>query len=155
MNIIVLAIGRMRNPALAALCEDYAVRIRRYGHSLSIEEVREESGGKQAARILRKEAERLKSRLPEGAYSVALDRAGEACDSPGLACRLNNLAEQAVKRVVFLVGGHLGLDPALVSSCDWTLSLSPMTFPHELARLVLLEQIYRANTILRGEHYHK
>jgi len=155
VNILVLAVGRMRDSALAALCEDYAVRIRRYGHSLSIEEVREEPGGKPAARILGKEAERLRSRLPGDAYSVALDRAGEACDSPGLACRLNNLAEQGVKRVVFLVGGHLGLDPALVSNCDWTLSLSPMTFPHELARLVLLEQIYRANTILRGEPYHK
>lgn len=155
MDIVILAVGRIRNTALAGLCEDYAGRIRRYGHRLSFEEVKEEPGGRQAARILDKEAERLRARLPEDACWVAIDLSGEACDSPGMARWLNKLAEQAVKKVVFIIGGHLGLESALVSSCDWSLSLSPLTFPHELARLILLEQLYRANTILRGEPYHK
>ncbi|MBN2289778.1 MAG: 23S rRNA (pseudouridine(1915)-N(3))-methyltransferase RlmH [Candidatus Glassbacteria bacterium] len=155
MKILILAVGRVRDPALAGLCEDYAARVRRYGHRLTVEEVREEPGSKQTAEVLTGEAGRLRSRLAADTYTVALDPAGEACDSPGLARRLNSLAERAVKKVAFLVGGHLGLDPALVSGCDWALSLSPMTFPHELARLILLEQLYRANTILRGEPYHK
>jgi len=155
VNILVLAVGRMRDSALAGLCEDYAVKIRRYGHQLSMEEVKEEPGHRPAAQILSKEAARLKARLPSDAYSVALDRAGEACDSPALASRLENLTAKAVKKVAFIVGGHLGLDPALLSSCDWALSLSPMTFTHEMARMLLLEQLYRANAIQRGEPYHK
>jgi len=155
LNMLVLAVGRMREEALALLCEDYLGRIHRYGHRVSVEEVKEESGKREPSLILKKEAERLRSRLPQGAFKIALDREGEFCDSPGLARRLEELMLQGRDRVVFLVGGHLGLQKDLISSCDWVLSLSRMTFTHEMARLILLEQLYRANTILRGEPYHK
>ncbi|MFC1537591.1 23S rRNA (pseudouridine(1915)-N(3))-methyltransferase RlmH [Gemmatimonadota bacterium] len=155
VKIVILTVGRIRDSALAGLCTEYAERIQRYGHSLNIEEVKEEPGSREKAYILKKEADRLRSRLGSNAYSVALDLSGRSCDSHGLARRFEDLSRQGVKKVVFIVGGHLGLDPDLVSSCDWVLSLSPMTFPHELARLILLEQLYRANTIIRGEPYHK
>ena len=155
MKILILAVGRLRDKAIAALCEEYAGRIRRYGLQLSLEEVKEEAGNQDPSLILRKEAERLRSRLPEGAYTVALDSGGDCCDSPTFARRLNQLMLQGRNKVVFLVGGHLGLEPGLVSSCDWVLSLSQMTFSHEMVRLIFLEQLYRANTILRGEPYHK
>jgi 23S rRNA (pseudouridine1915-N3)-methyltransferase len=155
VKIVILTVGRIRDSALAGLCAEYAERVRRYGHSLDIEEVKEEPGSRESAYILKKEGERLRSRLGSGAYSVALDLSGRACDSRGLARLFEKLSNQGVKKVVFIVGGHLGLDPELVASCDWVLSLSPMTFPHELARLILLEQLYRSNTIIRGEPYHK
>ena len=155
MKIVILTVGRIRDSALAVLCAEYAERIQRYGHSLDVEEVKEEPGKRDSSYVLRKEAERLKARLSSDAYCVALDLSGRSCDSQKLARRLEELSMQGVKKAVFIVGGHLGLDPDLVAGCDWVLSLSQMTFTHELARLILLEQLYRANTIIRGEPYHK
>jgi len=93
--------------------------------------------------------------LPEGAFTVALDLTGDELDSPALAAFLGRMQDQGLKELVFLVGGHLGLKPELVKSCRRVFSLSKLTFTHEMARLILLEQLYRANTILRGEPYHK
>lgn len=155
MNIKILAVGRIREKPLVALCEEYADRIRKYGHTLSIEEVKDEPGGGQPARILAREAERLRSRIPQGACSIAVDISGESCSSKALAEKIGALMMQGTKQVVFLIGGPLGLERELVASCRWVFSLSQLTFTHEMARLIMLEQLYRANTILRGEPYHK
>ncbi|OGG04563.1 MAG: hypothetical protein A3F83_11050 [Candidatus Glassbacteria bacterium RIFCSPLOWO2_12_FULL_58_11] len=155
MTIRILAIGKVREPALAELCGEYAERVSRYGHKMIIEEVREEPGGREPAHILEKEAERLRARLTEAAYTVALDREGDELDSQALAAFLGRIQDQGLKELAFLVGGHLGLKPELVKSCRRAISLSKLTFTHEMARLILLEQLYRANTILRGEPYHK
>jgi len=155
LTIRILAVGKVREPALVELCVEYAARINRYGHKLIIEEVREEPGGREPAVIIGKEAERLFSRLPEGAYTVALDLTGDELDSSALAAFLGRMQDEGLKELVFLVGGHLGLKPELVKSCRRGISLSKLTFTHEMARLTLLEQLYRANTILRGEPYHK
>jgi 23S rRNA (pseudouridine1915-N3)-methyltransferase len=155
LNLTLLTVGRLREPSLARLCEDYAARISRYGHDLRVEEIKEEPGGRESALIVQREAERLRARLPKGAYTVALDPAGEEIDSPGLAKRLDRLGLQGISRIAFLVGGPLGLEQSLAASCDWRLSLSRLTFTHEMARMILLEQLYRACTIQRGEPYHK
>ncbi len=155
MNITILTVGKIREKPVAALCEEYAGRIRKYGHTLSIEEVKEEPGDRPDDKILAKEAERLRSRIPQGAYSIAMDISGETCSSTAFAERIGDLLMQGANKVVFLIGGPLGLERKLIASCRRVFSLSELTFTHEMARLILLEQLYRANTILRGEPYHK
>jgi len=148
-------VGRIRDPHLAALCADYQGRIVRYGHRLELVEVKEEPGSRPADLVIGRESERLAAKITAGAWTVALDLGGEQYSSPQFASRLGSLADQGINRVCFVIGGALGLSAALAESCRWKLSLSRMTLTHEMARLVLLEQLYRANTILRGEPYHK
>jgi len=155
LNITILAVGKIREKSLAALCEEYAARIRKYGHSVSIVEIKDEPGSRKPDRILAGEAERLRSRIPQDAYSIALDGSGDTCSSTTFAEILGDLMMSGVNKVVFLIGGPPGLERKLVESCRWVFSLSQLTFTHEMARLILLEQLYRANTILRGEPYHK
>ncbi|RMH11437.1 MAG: 23S rRNA (pseudouridine(1915)-N(3))-methyltransferase RlmH, partial [Gemmatimonadetes bacterium] len=100
------------------------------------------------------EAERLLRRLPADADLVALTREGRAWDSRGLATYLEEGALHARDRA-FVIGGAFGLGEAVLARASWRWSLSALTFPHEVARLVLVEQLYRAGTILRGEPYHK
>ena len=155
LNITILAVGRIREKPITALCEEYAGRIRKYGHTLSIEEIKDEPGDRPSDKILAREANRLRSRIPQGAYPIAMDISGETCSSTAFAERIGDLMMQGTNKVVFLIGGPLGLERKLVASCRWVFSLSGLTFTHEMTRLILLEQLYRANTILRGEPYHK
>ncbi len=154
MQIHLLSVGRPRNTAFRDGAAEYLKRLKHYATIQSVA-VREEPGHRSPDEILRKEADRLERALPQDAYVVALDRSGDMCDSRQLAERLSQLGLLGRSRAVFLVGGPLGLSEELMARADWRLSLSPMTFPHELARLVLLEQLYRAFTIIRGEQYHK
>ena len=101
------------------------------------------------------EADRLLARLAGDARVVALTRTGGGMNSRELARYLERLAAEAVGNVAFVIGGAFGLSPRVRARADRTLALSPMTLPHEMARLVLAEQLYRAGTILRGEPYHK
>ncbi len=101
------------------------------------------------------EAERMLPRLPVGASVFALTREGKGMGSRALARALEEQAVRSSPGVAFLIGGAHGLSPSVLSRADRNLSLSDMTLPHEMARLVLAEQLYRAGTILRGEPYHK
>ena len=156
MEITLLTIGRCRTPYLQEGGTDYASRIGRYAR-LNHMEVKEERAaeGMSASEIVRREGERLLRAIPQNAFVVALDPAGQTCRSEDLAERISQLGLQGKSRIVIVIGGAFGLAPEVIRKSDWRLSLSPMTFPHELARLILLEQIYRAFTILRGERYHK
>ncbi len=156
MQISLLTIGRCRTPYLQEGGMDYARRIGRYA-TLNHIEAKEEraAGGMPAAEIVRREGERLLQAIPQNAFVVALDPAGPTCCSEDLAERISQLGLQGKSRIAFVIGGAFGLASEVIQRADWRLSLSPMTFPHELARLILLEQIYRAFTILRGERYHK
>ena len=150
----VMAVGKLRDSNVRALCEDYAQRASRYA-KLRIHEVPDKTRkGKTPERALREEADALLKALPSNARWVALSRAGERCDSRAFADRLNEW-RRGGRDLVFVIGGAYGLDETLRQRCEMTLSLSNMTFPHELTRLLLLEQIYRGNTILKGEPYHK
>ena len=150
----IVAVGRVRNAGLASACEEYTRRARR---TLKIE-IREvaEAGRRAgtAARTRQIEGERLESALPVGAYRIGCTRGGRALSSADFAAQVRAWRDGA-RDIAFVLGGAFGLDPALVERCDTTLSLSPMTLPHDLARLVLLEQLYRTCTIIRGEPYHK
>lgn len=153
MKVIVAAVGKPRDAALAAAIEHYESRAARYW-PLDVREVREEAArGATVAVILEKEAERLAARV-EGAAVVACDERGVTMSSARFAAFVQERRE-AARDVAFVIGGAYGLAEGLRSRAQTRLSLAPWTLPHELARLVLAEQLYRAGTIVRGEPYHK
>ncbi len=141
---------------LAGAIAEYERRAGRYW-TLDVGEVREEKSrkGLPVERVRAAESARLVERVPAGAELVALTRAGEPWSSTRLAGYLETLAVQGRAGAAFLIGGAYGLDPELLARAQHRLSLSPLTLPHELARLLLAEQLYRAGTIVRGEPYHK
>ena len=152
MKLIVAAVGRPRNAALAAAIEHYETRAAKYW-PLDVREVREEPARGASMSVRDKEAERLRARV-EGAVVVACDERGRAMTSPAFATFLQEARERA-RDLAFVIGGAYGLAPSFVESAQMRLALAPWTLPHELARLVLAEQLYRAGTIVRGEPYHK
>jgi 23S rRNA (pseudouridine1915-N3)-methyltransferase len=152
VRLTLLAVGRLR-PAFREAADDYLRRLRRFA-TVTEAEVREVGKASTAEEGRRKEAARLRERTPEGAHLVALDRRGRAHGSEELARRIGTW--QTLSRpVVVVVGGSDGLDPDLLDECHERWSLGPLTLPHELARVVAYEQLYRGFTILRGERYHK
>jgi len=151
----VLAVGRV-GPLLREAVGEYERRASRYWSFEAIE-TREEkaSQGLPADRIRAAEAERLLARVPPGFDIVALTRAGAPWDSTRLARYLEQLGVQSRAGAAFLIGGALGLGDEALQRATHQLRLSDLTLPHELARLTLTEQLYRAGTIVRGEPYHK
>ncbi len=149
-------VGKTRTPFLAEGIAHYSRLVARYVR-LEVKTVREAAIGPKAdpARVLAEEGERLLAACPPGAHLVALDPHGQALDSPALAAYIGRRRDEGVKDLVFVIGGPLGLAEAVRVRAQLVLSLSPLTLTHEMARLVLLEQLYRAETILHGEPYHK
>jgi 23S rRNA (pseudouridine1915-N3)-methyltransferase len=152
VRLTILAVGRLR-PHFRAACDDYLGRLARY---LDVDECEVKEAGRAGspAEARRVEAERLRARLPAGATVVALDRDGKAFTSEELASEVERW-RRAARPVACLLGGSTGLDPSLIRGAAVRWSLGPITLPHELARVVAAEQLYRACTILRGERYHK
>jgi 23S rRNA (pseudouridine1915-N3)-methyltransferase len=159
MKLIVAAVGKPRTAALAAAIEHYEARAAKYW-PLEVREVREEAaragggGGVASVGVVKtKEAERLMARV-EGATVVACDERGAAMTSSAFASFVQEARERA-RDLAFVIGGAFGLAESLLERAQTRLALAPWTLPHELARLVLAEQLYRAGTIIRGEPYHK
>jgi 23S rRNA (pseudouridine1915-N3)-methyltransferase len=153
MKLIVAAVGKPRNAELAAAIEHYESRAARYW-PLDIREVRDEAGrGASPEQVREREGERLSSRIA-GANVIACDERGIGMTSQKFASFLQEARERA-RDVAFVIGGAFGLADALRDGAQTRLALAPWTLPHELARLVLAEQLYRAGTIVRGEPYHK
>jgi len=154
MRLVVAAVGKPRDRHLAAAILEYETRATRYW-PLTVVEVREASTkGMSAAETRRREGERLVERLPEGALVLACDERGDRLPSAEFASLLTS-ARDAARDVAFVIGGAYGLDDVVRHAASRSLQLAPWTLPHELARLVLAEQLYRAGTIARGEPYHK
>ena len=155
MKVTVVVVGRVRGP-LASAVADYEARARRYWKL----EVIEVDAGARAAKaggedVRSAEEERIVARLPSGSEVLALTRSGEPMTSADLARRLGEGALHGSPGATFVVGGAFGLGEGILERAAHRISLSSLTFPHELARLVLAEQLYRAGTILRNEPYHK
>ncbi len=154
MAFHVLAVGRVRDAALRDACASYESRAGRY-FKLKVLEVPDSArAGKAPADARKAEGAAILKRIPAEAIAVGLTREGESEDSPGFADRMSRWQREA-RDVYFLIGGAGGLDDAVFNRCNGQLRLSEWTLPHELVRVVLLEQIYRAGTILKGEPYHK
>jgi 23S rRNA (pseudouridine1915-N3)-methyltransferase len=155
VKVTLIVVGRA-GPLVAEAVSEYERRAARYW-SLDVIEVKEERGRKGLSETQIRDAEsaRLLERVPAGAAVCALTRDGRQLRSDELARYLDDLAVQGKAGVAFLIGGALGISDEVISKADRTMSLSPMTLTHELARLLLAEQLYRAGTIVRGEPYHK
>lgn len=154
MRIVVLVVGAPGGPGLADATRAYEERAGRY-FDLEVVEVRPAGGSGSEAESREREGEALLERLPGELESFALNREGKGLTSEGLARHLSRLGTYGRPGAAFLVGGAAGLSSSVLEAADHRLSLSPMTLPHGLARLVLAEQIYRAGTIARGEPYHR
>ncbi|WP_324715993.1 23S rRNA (pseudouridine(1915)-N(3))-methyltransferase RlmH [Carboxydochorda subterranea] len=154
-GIWLVAAGRIKHPGLRDAVREYLRRTAGYGWQVRVVEVREGAGGRTDPRAVAEEESRrmLRSSLPPGALRVALDAGGRAFTSEAFAGWLGRLLDRVP--VVFFVGGAWGLGESLLQECDERLSLSPLTMAHDIARLVLVEQIYRAATLARGAPYHK
>jgi 23S rRNA (pseudouridine1915-N3)-methyltransferase len=154
MRLVVAVVGKAKNQALGEAIRDYEARAARYW-PLEVHEVKEErGGGSPEQRIREREGARLAEKIPGHARTVACEPGGKSLDSRQFAEMLQTAREQD-RDLAFLIGGAHGLAVELAERSQMRLSLAPWTLPHELARLVLTEQIYRAGTIVRGEPYHK
>jgi 23S rRNA (pseudouridine1915-N3)-methyltransferase len=154
MRIVVAVVGKPRDAALATAIRDYEARAARYW-PLEFKEIREESGRSLTPQQVReREGDRLVDALPDAAHVVACELGGRTLTSEEFAQWLQDRREQA-KDVAFVIGGAHGLGPATQRLASMRLALAPWTLPHEIARLVLAEQLYRAGTIVRREPYHK
>jgi 23S rRNA (pseudouridine1915-N3)-methyltransferase len=158
-HVRLLCAGRMKRGPLRGACDDYARMLTKYAR-VTVEEVDDEPAPDtlseaQVQEALAREGERLLKRIPPSDAAIALCIDGERMDSPGLAKRLDGFLTRGASRFTFVIGSSLGLGEAVLARADWKLSFSEMTFPHQLVRVLVLEQVFRAFSILAGAPYHK
>lgn len=159
MKITVIAVGKIKEKFYRDAVAEYGKRLGRYCR-LEIIQVEDEKTPDKAGEALeqmirRKEAERILKHIREDAYVITLEIQGKAYDSESFARELERLATQGVSHIQFIVGGSLGLHEEVCKKAGQAVSFSKMTFPHQLMRVILLEQIYRGYRIINGEPYHK
>lgn len=155
LSVRIIAVGKMRGSPFVAASEDYLARLRHY-FEIEIIEVRTALGkGKPEAQAMIDEGRELLKHTRAEAVLIALQSDGREYDSIAFAHMLQKNFESGARHIDFILGGAAGLSEEVLSHCRERFSLSRMTLAHELARVVLLEQLYRAGTILRGEKYHK
>ena len=158
-RVTVLCVGKLKERFYADAAAEYVKRLQRYC-KLDIFELPEyrlpeEPSPAEIQKALQTEGAAIRERLPRGGAVVALCIEGKPCSSEELSRRLTDFGVQGKTQITFLIGGSVGLDEELKRQADWRLSMSPMTFPHHMARIMLLEQIYRAYQIAGGAKYHK
>jgi 23S rRNA (pseudouridine1915-N3)-methyltransferase len=151
MRVHLLAVGRCKEAAIKSLVAEYGNRLR---PALSLVEV-EERKALPAAELKAREGQLLLEALPKGATLVALDEHGKSLSSQAFAEQVGRWRDSGVADLAFAIGGADGHDAALLSRADFKLSLSPLTWPHMLVRVMLAEQVYRAHSILAGHPYHR
>lgn len=154
MKLTVLAVGRLKERHWREAADEYLKRLRPYADVREVE-VPDRDVTADEPRALREEGSALLKALPESAHAIALDVGGRTLSSEAFAERLEALKTGGAGHIAFVLGGAAGLAPEVVARADERLSLGPMTLPHQLARVVLLEQVYRAFRISRGEPYHR
>lgn len=159
MQIDIIAVGKVKESYLRDAIAEYSKRLSRYC-KLDIIEVSDEKTPDHASegverQIKAKEGERIARHLRDNAYVIALAIDGKMLTSEGLANEINQLGLRGVSHIQLVIGGSIGLDDAILRRANYKLSFSKMTFPHQLMRVILLEQIYRAYKINAHEPYHK
>ena len=159
MSVLILAVGKLKEKPYRQMADEYLKRLSRFGkyEEKEIPDLPEPQNSSPALeeRIREKEGEALLRQIAPGDYVVAMAIDGRMTDSPGLARRMGELKARGAGRTVLVLGGSLGLGKNLLDRADEKWSMSPMTFPHQLARVMLLEQLYRGEKIQAGERYHK
>lgn len=159
MKVTVITVGKIKEKYLKDAIGEYSKRLSRYC-KLEIVEVADEKTPDHAGETLEnqirsKEGERIQKYMKEDAYTIALAIEGKMLSSEEFAEKIEHLGIQGNSHIQFLIGGSIGLDEQILAKADYQLSFSKMTFPHQLMRVILLEQIYRAYRIISNEPYHK
>ena len=159
MKIDIICVGKVKEAFFRDAVAEYAKRLTRYA-KLQILEAEDEPTPEGASRaleeqILQKEGRRILKYISPGAYVIALAIEGKQPDSVELSQKIKDLGVSGTGHIQFVIGGSLGLSPEVLAAADMKLSFSKMTFPHQLMRVILLEQIYRAYRIMNNEPYHK
>ena len=159
MKITLLTVGKIKEKFYTQAIQEYSKRLSRYCQ-LEITEVADEKTKEQASEneiqlVKEKEGERILKNIREDGYVIALAIEGKQLDSVELSEKMERLGVDGKSHIYFVIGGSLGLSDAVLRRADFKLSFSRMTFPHQLMRVILLEQIYRAYRIINHEPYHK
>ncbi len=159
MHITIICVGKIKEKYLTMAIDEYSKRLSRYC-KLDVIEVTDEKTEENASEsfndmVKRKEGERILKQLKEDSYVITLEITGKMLTSPELAAHISTLGVNGRGHITFIIGGSLGLSEAVSKRSDYKLSFSKMTFPHQLMRVILLEQIYRSFRINSNEPYHK
>lgn len=159
MKITLITVGKIKEKYLKDAIDEYSKRLSKYC-KLEIIEVADEKTLDNASDIVEdairsKEAERILKHIKDDAYVITLEINGKQLSSEELADKVDKLGVQGVSHIIFIIGGSIGLGKEVLQKSDFALSFSKMTFPHQLMRVVLLEQVYRSYRIINGEPYHK
>ncbi|KGX89263.1 23S rRNA (pseudouridine(1915)-N(3))-methyltransferase RlmH [Pontibacillus marinus] len=159
MKISIISVGKLKEKYLKQGIEEYIKRLGPYA-SVDIQEVPDEKAPEnlseaQMLEVKQKEGERILSKIGQDTYVITLEIEGKMITSEKLADQLDQLATYGRSKVAFVIGGSLGISEDVRKRSDFALSFSKLTFPHQLMRLMLLEQVYRAFRIMRNEPYHK
>jgi 23S rRNA (pseudouridine1915-N3)-methyltransferase len=156
MNIKIIAVGKIREKYLETGIAEFVKRIQPYS-SLQIIEIPSESiySDSNIEKILEVEAEKILKHVSEGSYFITMEIAGKQLSSEDFAEKINEVSLSGINQIVFAIGGAEGLSDKVKQRADFALSFSKMTFLHQFARLLLVEQIYRAFRIIKNEPYHK
>lgn len=159
LNIITVTVGRVKEDYFRAACEEYEKRLGGYcrfsSEIVEAEKLSNTPSDKEIENVLGKEGDNILKKIPQNAYVVALCIEGKEMDSVKLAAEMEKIPLQGYSTVVFIIGSSFGLCDRVKQRADLRLSMSKMTFPHNLARVMLLEQIYRGLSILGNRKYHK
>ncbi|WP_101841929.1 23S rRNA (pseudouridine(1915)-N(3))-methyltransferase RlmH [Halobacillus sp. Marseille-P3879] len=159
MKITIVTVGKLKEKYLKQGIDEYIKRLTPYA-KVDIVEVPDEKAPEnlseaQMLEVKQKEGERILSKIQQDTYVITLEIEGKQLTSEKLAKQLDDLATYGKSKVAFVIGGSLGLSDEVLKRSDYGMSFSKMTFPHQLMRLMLVEQVYRAFKIIRGEPYHK
>ena len=159
MKITIITVGKIKEKYLKDAIDEYSNRLSKYC-KLEIIEVADEKTPDNASAVVEdsirsKEAERIVKYIKDDAYLITLEINGKQLTSEELADKVDKLGVQGVSHIIFVIGGSIGLGEAVLQKSNFALSFSKMTFPHQLMRVILLEQIYRSYRIINGEPYHK
>ncbi len=159
MKITLITVGKIKERYLEEAIGEYTKRLSRFCKleilQVADEKTPEGASPAQVRQIKAREGERILAHVKEGAYVIALAIEGKMLSSEELASRIGRLGVDGRSQIIFIIGGSLGLSEEVLTRADFLLSFSPMTFPHQLMRVILLEQIYRSYQILAGTPYHK
>ena len=159
MKITVITVGKIKEKYLKDAIAEYSKRLSKYC-KLEIMEVADEHTPDNASEVVEelirsKEAERILKYVKEDAFVITLEINGKQLSSEELADKIEKLGVQGMSHIIFIIGGSIGLGQEVLAKSDFALSFSKMTFPHQLMRVILLEQVYRGYRIIHGEPYHK
>ncbi|MBQ8299779.1 MAG: 23S rRNA (pseudouridine(1915)-N(3))-methyltransferase RlmH [Clostridia bacterium] len=158
MNIKIICLGKIKEQSLASLIDEYKKRISKYANleiiELSDEAIPSNPSEKEILNIKKLEANKIKSKLNSSDFVICLDQYGKTLTSEEFAEKIQDITLKGFSSIAFIIGGTTGLDRELVANSNFTLSFSKLTFPHQLIRLFLTEQIFRAFKIQNNERYH-